>query len=229
MKYKFGKKIVVALGGSIVHPDGIAARFVADFRRFIEKFVKKGFRFVIVVGGGRLARTYQEAAERVAPLADNDKDWLGIHATRMNAHLIRTVFRNIANPVIINTRGKVKKLDYPVTVSGGWQPGWSTDYVAVALAEDFKVPEVVIVGKPDYVYDKDPHAFKNAQPLPEISWKDYRKLIPKKWTPGFHSPVDPVAAKLGEEQAIKALVVSGDLKNLENLFSGKDFEGTLIS
>lgn len=229
MKYSFGKKIVIALGGSIVYPAEIDARFIREFKAFIEKFTKKGYQFVIVVGGGRLARVYQEAAERVAPLTDDDKDWLGIHATRMNAHLIRTVFRKIANPVVIDTRGKVKKLGHPVTVSGGWQPGWSTDYVATALAEDFKVPEVIVVGKPDHVYDKDPNAFKGAKPLPEISWKDYRKLIPQKWTPGFHSPVDPIAAKLGDRKGIRAIVVSGDLKNLGDLISGREFKGTVIS
>jgi uridylate kinase len=229
MKYSFSKRIVIALGGSIMYPEDIDSKFIGNFRKFIEEFARKGYKFVIVVGGGRVARLYQEAAGRVASLADEDKDWLGIHATRMNAHLIRTVFRKIANPVIIDTRGKIKELRYAVTVASGWQPGWSTDYVAMALAEDFKASEVVIMGKPDHVYDKDPGAFRNAKPLPEISWEKYRKLIPKKWTPGFHSPVDPVAAKLGEEKKIKALVVSGDLKNLKRLISGADFKGTLVS
>ena len=230
MRHQFGKTVVIALGGSIMYPDAIDASFIKDFKSFIEKFTKQGMRFVIVVGGGRVARVYQEAAMAVGSITDEDKDWLGIHATRMNAHLIRTVFRKIANPVVIDSRGRVKKLAHPVTVGGGWQPGWSTDYVATALAQDFEISEVVIVGKPDFVYDKDPHKFRDAKPLPELSWKEYRKLIPGKWTPGFHSPVDPVAAKLGEKADIKAIIVNGkDLKNIEALLKGKDFKGTLIS
>lgn len=229
-KHVFGKIVVVALGGSIVYPKEIDIHFLRDFKKFVEGHVKRGVKFVLVVGGGSPARTYQNAASGVADLTDDDKDWLGIHATRMNAHLVRTIFRKIANPVVIDTRGKVKKLTHAVTVSGGWQPGWSTDYVAMALAADFKAEAVIVAGKPDYVYDRDPHAFKDAKPLPELNWKTYRKMIPKKWIPGFHAPVDPVAAKLGEEKGIKAIIMNGkDLANFESLLKGKEFKGTIIA
>ena len=230
MRHSFGKTVVVALGGSIVYPDDINTRFLRDFKKFVEKFVKKGTKFVLVVGGGAPARTYQNAAAEVAALTDDDKDWLGIHATRMNAHLVRTIFRKIANPVVIDSRGKIKKLEYPVTVSGGWHPGWSTDYVATALAADFGAKEVVVAGKPDHVYDRDPHLFKNAKPLEELSWKAYRKMIPKKWTPGFHAPVDPIAAKFAEGEGIDAIILNGrDLRNFEAMLNGKDFKGTIIA
>ncbi len=229
MHHKFGKTIVMALGGSIVYPSEINSRFIRDFKRFVERFVKKGYKFVIVVGGGSICRVYQKAAAEVAPLTDEDKDWLGIHVTRLNAHLIRTIFRDIANPVVIDTRGKIKKLNHAVTVGSGWHPGSSTDHVATALASDFKIPEVVIIGKPDHVYDKDPNKFKGAKPLPQLSWKAYRKLIPSEWTPGFHSPVDPLAARFGQKEGIDAIIVNGDLKNLQALLEGKEFRGTVIS
>ncbi len=228
MRYKFGQTVVLALGGSIVYPEAIDSRFIRDFKSFIERRVKAGHKFIIVVGGGRVARFYQQAAAEVGALTDEDKDWLGIHATRMNAHLIRTVFRKIANPVIIDARGRLKKLNHSVTVASGWHPGWSTDFVAMALAEDFRVPEVVVVGKPDHVYDKDPHKFRNAKPYDMLAWKDYRKLIPAKWSPGFHSPVDPIAAKLGGQKGIKAIVIGKDLRNLEALLGGGNFRGTVI-
>jgi len=148
----------------------------------------------------------------------------------LNAHLIRTIFRDIAHPVVIDERFKLKKLTYPVTVGGGWHPGWSTDYVATVLAHDFGAKEVVIAGKPDYVYDKDPGKYKDAVPLPQLSWKDYRKLIPSRWVPGSHAPVDPVASKFGAEHGVKAVIVNGkDLKNFEALLAGRDFAGTIIS
>lgn len=230
MKYKFGKTIVIALGGSIMYPEHIDSRFIRDFKSFIERQVKQGRKFVLVVGGGKVARFYQTAAEEVGSIDNEDKDWLGIHATRMNAHLIRTVFKRIANPVVIDARGKVKKLNYAITVSSGWRPGWSTDFVAAALAEDFRVPEVVVVGKPDHVYDQDPGRHPEARPFEAMSWREYRKLIPAKWIPGFHAPVDPIAAKLGEKKGIKAIVVAGkDLKNLEALLKGREFKGTIIA
>lgn len=230
MRYSVGKNVVIALGGSIIFPEAIDSRFIRNFKAFVERFVKQGYKFVIVVGGGSIARTYQQAAGEVARLTDEDKDWLGIHATRMNAHLIRTIFRDIANPVIIDKRYKIKKLGHAVTVSSGWQPGWSTDYDAAALAVDFKAPAFIVAGKPAYVYSRDPHLFKNAVAISELSWKAYRKMIPKKWVPGSHAPVDPIAAKLAESSGTDAIILNGkDLKNLEALLLGRDFRGTIIS
>jgi uridylate kinase len=230
MRHKFGKTVVVALGGSIIYPDQIDTKFLKRFKKFVERFNAQGKRFVLVVGGGSICRTYQRAAAEVSPLADEDKDWLGIHVTRTNAHLVRTIFRDIAHPVVIDRRHKIKKAKAPVIVGGGWHPGWSTDYVATVLAYDFGAAEVVVAGKPDFVYDKDPYRYKNARPLPELSWKVYRRLIPKKWVPGFHSPVDPVAARFGDEKGVKAIVINGsDLGNFGAMLKGKEFKGTVIS
>ncbi len=230
MQYSFGKTVVVALGGSVLYPDVIDIQFLRNFKKFVYSLTSHGERFVFAVGGGSVARTYIEAAAKVTKLTDEDKDWLGIHATRTNAHLVRAIFKEVANPVVIDTRGKIGKLTYPVTVASGWHPGWSTDYVAMALAEDFRVPEVIIAGKPAYVCDKDPREYKNAKPFHEISWKEYRKLIPKKWSPGSHAPVDPIAARLGEKAGINAVIVNGrHMKNFKNLILGKEFEGTIIS
>ena len=229
MKHAFGKTVVVALGGSVVHPDAIDVPFLRHFQKFLQPFLRKGHKFVIVVGGGRLARLFQDAAHRVSRLADEDKDWLGIHSTRLNAHLLRTIFRKIADPVIVDEPDKVRPPKYSVTIASGWRPGWSTDYIAVAIAEQLAVKEVIIAGKPAYVFDKDPHKWSGAKPFRELSWPDYRKLIPSEWKPGLHSPVDPVAAKLAHKREIDAVIINGrDLKNFTNLLNGKKFEGTII-
>src|SRR3989338_5739723 len=146
MRYSFGRTIVIALGGSVVYPETINYQFLKSFRQFILKRLNHS-RFIIVVGGGRVSRVYQEAAGKVIGVSDEDKDWLGIHATRMNAHLLRTVFQDVADPVVIDAWDKGKQLCYPVTVASGWMPGWSTDYIAVVLARPFRLPEVVISGK----------------------------------------------------------------------------------
>lgn len=230
MRHRFGKTIVVALGGSVVYPGGIDAAFLKKFAKLARKFLKRKKKFVVVVGGGRLARLFQEAAGKVLKVTDEDKDWIGIHATRLNAHLLRTVFRDVADPVVFDSRKKRKKLLYPVTVASGWRPGWSTDYVASQIAADLGVREVVVAGKPDFVYDRDFTKFKSARPLRSLTWREYRKLIPRRWRPGMSAPVDPVAARLASRKRISALIVSGkDLRNLENLLRGREFRGTVIS
>ena len=183
----------------------------------------------MVVGGGRLSRRFQEAAHAVSRLADEDKDWLGIHATRLNAHLIRAIFRDVADPVIVDERKKLKRLRHPLTIASGWRPGWSTDYVAAAPPPGPGAPELLVAGKPSHVFDKDHALHADAKPLSALDWKTYRALIPKKWKPGLHTPVDPVAARLAAARKLTAIVVDGrNLKNFGRLLRDKEFAGTIV-
>ncbi len=230
MKYELGKTVVVALGGSIVHPkEGIDAAYLRRFKKFLKPFLARGTKFVLVIGGGDLARRFQDAAHRVSGLADEDKDWLGIHATRLNGHLLRAVFRDVADPVMIDERGRIGALKHPVTIAAGWRPGWSTDYVALQLAADFKAGAAIIAGKPSHVYESDPAKHPAAEKFNRISWPEYRRLIPKSWKPGLHAPVDPVGAAFASREDLAAVIIDGrDLRNFGALLKGRDFRGTII-
>jgi uridylate kinase len=227
---KQNKVFVMALGGSIICPEKINTRYLSRFYKLIKEYIKKGYYFIIVAGGGKIARDYQKAASRIVNVSDEDKDWLGIHATRLNAHLLRTVFRKEADPVVFDQRHKLKKFNnHSIIIASGWKPGWSTDFVAVQIAVDFKVKRVLILGKPKYVYTHNPEKHEIARPIKKITWEDYLKRIPKKWKPGLHLPVDPVASRLAKEKNIEVIVASAkDLKNLTNILEGKSFKGTLI-
>ena len=226
-----GKKFVISLGGSIAFPEKINLDFLKNFYLFIKKEIKKGNRFIIVAGGGEITRKYQSAAAKITKVTNEDKDWIGIHATRLNAHLLRTVFKREANPFVFDKRFKIGDFGkYSIIIASGWRPGWSTDYVAVQLAADFKIKLVINLSKADYVYTADFQKYPEAKPIEKISWKEYLKLIPKKWTPGLHVPVDPIAAQLAKKKNLKVIVVSGlDLNNLRNILRGKSFKGTVLS
>lgn len=224
--------VVIDLGGSIIASRNIQVRFLAQFRKFILKFLKEGRRFVIVVGGGRVCRQYQDAASEIVGLSYEEKDWIGIHATRLNAQLVRAIFFDVAHPVVLDN--PLKKIEneekYNLFIASGWKPGWSTDYVAVMLANRFKTKRLIIATKIPYVYDDDIEKNKRAKPLKEISWKDYRKMVGDVWTPGLKAPVDPIAAKLAQSIKLEAIVARGmDLENMENILRGKKFRGTLIN
>lgn len=237
MIYKFSKAIVVALGGSIMHPDKIDTAFLKNFRKFILKWIRRGKKFIIIAGGGSVARDYQKAANAVIKLSNEDKDWIGIHATRLNAHLLRTIFFKEADPVVVDSRSKIKFLRskfhaprYKILIASGWRPGWSTDYISLKIADSLKIKEAIIAGSPAFVYTYDPKKHKNARPIKKLFWSEYRKLIPSKWVPGSHSPVDPIGARLAGSRRLAAIVIKGtDLKNFDNLLAGKEFRGTIIS
>lgn len=211
-------------------PQKIQINFLKKFRKFVLKFLKEGVRFVIVAGGGAIARNYQNAADKITKISDEDKDWLGVHATRDNAHLLRTIFKNYACPIVLdNPFKKVDDKKYHLFIGSGWKPGWSTDYDTILLAQRFKADKIIVASKIAYVYDSDIEKNKNAKPLPEITWADYRRLISSKWKPGMGAPVDPVAAKLAAKLKMEVIVARGtNLKNLENILRDKKFKGTII-
>lgn len=228
---KSSKTIVISLGGSIVVPKAGEVNFIflKAFRKLILEFIKKGFKFIIIVGGGKTCRLYQTAASEVSKVSDGDKDWLGIHTTRLNAHLLRTIFRDAAYPVILDDPRKPVKNNWKLLIASGWRPGNSTDYIATLLAKRFKIKEIINAGDVPFAYDKDPRIHKNARAFKEISWENFRKIVGSRWTPGLSAPFDPVASKLSQKLKIRVFIIKGtEIENFRNLLLRKGFRGTLI-
>lgn len=224
--------IVISLGGSLIIPNGgINTDFLQRFNDFIRKEVAgKDSRFFIVCGGGSTARHYQQAArEVVGQITGDDVDWLGIHATRMNAHLLRTIFRDIAYFRVKKHYDQRDPVKEPVMIAAGWRPGWSTDYDAVLLAEEYGAKIVLNLSNVEYVYDKDPNKYSDAKPIPKMTWKEYREIAGDKWDPGMHVLFDPVAAKKAQELGLKVVMLKGDdLENVQKFLDNKEFVGTVI-
>ncbi len=224
------KTIVISLGGSIIVPQKIQVTFLKRFKDFILKLLKENYKFIIVAGGGATARQYQSAAEQISKITDEDKDWIGIHATRINAHLLRTIFKKQAYPVVLDSPHKtIKGKPYKLYIASGWVPGFSTDYDAVLLAKRFGSKKIINASNIDYVYTKDIGKHKDAKPIKEINWGNYRKLVGPKWKPGMNAPFDPIAAKTAEKFKMKVIVANGtNLKNLEDIIKEREFKGTIL-
>ncbi|HRN69750.1 MAG TPA: UMP kinase [Candidatus Woesebacteria bacterium] len=224
--------IVISIGGSLIAPkDGVDPKFLAKLNEFVRTYVKQGKRFFLVSGGGRLARTYRDAGKSViGNMTESDLDWLGIHATRLNAHLLRTIFADIANPRIIENYDK-RLTDWkePVVIGAGWKPGWSTDYDAVMLAKDYGANLVINLSNIYYVYDKDPNKYTDAKAIKKLTWEELEKLVGTEWSPGINAPFDPIAAQLAKKMGLTVIVTHGeDFKNLSNILEGDSFRGTVI-
>ncbi|MGE5392751.1 MAG: UMP kinase, partial [Candidatus Saccharibacteria bacterium] len=180
------KRYIISLGGSLIVPDQIDVGFLKSFRKIVEDNIRSGKKFLIITGGGKTARRYAEAARTLGVLHSNDLDWLGIHATRINGHLMRTIFRKIAYKKIITDPDEFKVPEkFPVIVAAGYEPGCSTDYVAVILAKRYSAHSLLNLSNIDYVYDKDPKKFADAKKMPRMTWKEFRKLVGNRWDPGL--------------------------------------------
>lgn len=226
---KNNSTIVVSVGGSLIVPDNIDEKFLKNLKKTILNYIKKGFKFVIIAGGGKTARNYQKAASSVTNLTKEDIDWIGIHSTRLNAHLLRSIFYKEAHPVIIKDHSNVKNFKEKITIAAGWKPGCSTDYDAVLIAEKLKAKKLVNLSNINYVFNKDPNKYKDAKPIKEIKWEEFRKMIPKKWDPGLSSPFDPIASKKAHKLEMEVAIMNGgDMDNFGKYLDNKDFAGTRI-
>ncbi len=223
------KKIILSLGGSLIVPDGVDACFLKKFRKLIIDEVKKGKKFVIVCGGGKLNSRYNEASRKIIKLNNKELDWLGIHATRFNANFVRILFKELAyKETTINPYQKVKTAK-PIIVAAGYEPGWSTDYDATYLAKAYGSEKLINLSNIDYAYDKDPKKFKNARPIKEIGWADFRKIVGNKWLPRMNKPFDPIAARAAQELELKVVILNGkNIGNLKRCLNEEKFKGTII-
>ena len=227
---------VLSVGGSIVAPDKPDFDFLDKFSKIIRAWLSQDLsrKLIMVIGGGAPARDYQNAYRKVCDLhkknINNDEaDWIGIMATRLNAQLVKAVFEDLCpNPVVYDPTA-VDDFRGQILVAAGWKPGFSTDNDAVVLAERFSGNLVVNLSNIAKVYTDDPKKNPEAKPIDSISWEDFIKIVGTEWVPGKNTPFDPIASQRAQKVGIKVICAAGnDIENLENILNGKNFKGTVI-
>ena len=223
---------IISLGGSMIAPEGVDTRFLADFRTRITRWLDEDSarRVVLITGGGSPARVWQQAYRAVAERPSSDsQDWIGIAATRLNAVLVKGIFGDLCPDEVVTDPTAVFSWTGRVLVAAGWKPGFSTDYDAVVLAERFSAKTVVNLSNIAQVYTDDPKKNPEARPLGKASWAEFQKIVGLEWKPGINAPFDPVASQKAASLDLTVYVASGsDLPNLDKILRGQEFFGTVI-
>ncbi len=221
---------IISVGGSIIiPPTGFDLAFLKNFRDLILGEVRKGQQFILVVGGGATARQYQ-AAGKAAGLRNSELDWVGIKATALNAEFVKFLFEKHAHDTVITDPTKKIKTSKKIIIAAGWKPGCSTDKDAVLLAKTYGAKEVINLSNIDYVYDSDPKLNPAATKIDTITWKEFRKIVGSKWSPGANVPFDPMAAKEAEKLKLTVTFSRGnDIGTLTDLLTKGLVKGTVIS
>jgi uridylate kinase len=225
------KKVVVfSLGGSMIIPDQINNLFLKKFKRIILNYTKY-YKFVIVCGGGSIARKYINALkqEKAKTLFQS---FAGISATRMNARFMSYFFNEDPKrgiPHTLKTLEKyLKKEDIVFCGALEYRPNSSSDSTATAIASHFKT-EFINITNVQGLHDKNPFEHKDAKFIPKITWKKFYKMATKKkFSPGQHFILDQTAAGMIMKHKIKTYIIGPSLKDLEKLLNGKKFMGTTI-
>ena len=223
---------VISLGGSIIVPEGIDSPFLRKLSTALSRYLqrRKSRRIILVCGGGTPAREYQKAyREVVSDPEEDDQDWIGIAATRLNAELLKRIFSAYCPLPIVTDPTDVSVFAGRILIAGGWKPGFSTDYDAVILAERFSSDTVINLSDIPKVYSEDPDVNPRAIPLDRLSWAEFREMVGGEWRPGANAPFDPIAAGLAAEKKISVIVADGrNLDNLGEILEGRSFVGTVI-
>ena len=223
------KTIVLSLGGSLIVPNNIDFLFLKKFRKSILNFIKKGNRVIIVCGGGKTCRNYDNAAKKITKISNENLDKLGIKSTKLNAELVRVIFGKYAYSKIEPNYNK-KNLKFKILIGCGFLPGTSSDYDAVMWAKNYNADYIVNLTDVDYVYTKDPAKYKKAKKIESLDWNTLQKIVGLKWKAGAQFPFDPIATKIAKKLKLKLVFLNGkNIKNFENFLNNKKFKGSIIS
>lgn len=224
------KTIVLSLGGSLIIPDKIDTSLLEKFKKVIEKHYKN-YKFIVVCGGGAIARKYIESLKREHK---NEKTLAlaGIRATRMNASFMMQFFGKDANIILPkdmkDVENQLKKNKIVFCGALRWTPNATSDTTAAKLAQHTKSDFVNLTKAPG-LYTSDPSKYKTAKLIPEISWKDFKKkALSMKYQPGQHFILDQNASKIIDKHKIKTYILGKDMNNLDKFLSNKKFIGTTI-
>lgn len=220
--------IVMSLGGSLIVPEEIATDFLTRFKQAIEEFINQDYRFIIFAGGGKTARKYQDAAQQITSLDNQQLDWLGIKATHINALLLKYILQEHTHDDIIYNPEEKVPTDKKIIVGAGWKPGWSTDFDTVLVAKQLGVSRVINMSNIEHVYDSDPRNNPDAKKFDTLSWDDYRNLIDGEWSAGLSTPFDPIASKEAHESNIQVDIIGPDIDNFKKCLKQESFIGTII-
>lgn len=223
--------VILSIGGSIIIPDtGFDPVFLGQFKALILERVAQGQRFILIIGGGAVCRSYQKAAATFTDLGQADLDLLGIEVTRLNAYLIRLMFNEYAYEEVVTDPSMGLDSDKPIIVAAGWKPGCSTDKDAVLHAEARGAKQIFNLTNTDYVYDSDPRSNPAAKKIENISWADFRdNIVGHSWVPGKNAPFDPIASELAQKLGLRVSILRGtNLETVKLALEGQPFPGTVI-
>lgn len=223
--------IVISLGGSLIIPNDVDAKFLENFKRILLKNIKK-YNFIVVCGGGSLARKYIAALKNSGKGTDF-QSFAGIAATRTNARFLSYFFGYNQEKGIPHTMKEVERYvkNNSVVFCGAleYKPNQTSDSTSAEIAKKFHSAFINLTDVSG-LHDKNPKEHPDAKFIPKISWNNFDKMINKvKFKPGQHFVLDQTASKIIKKYQIPTYILGKDMQQLDNLLNGKKFKGTIIS
>ncbi len=171
--------IVLKLGGHVIFGEQINTDLLKQYVSIIGDLFDGG-RWVVVVGGGEIARKYIKAAKQLG-LDEASCDEAAIKITRVNAYLFARSLGDKACQKIPETVDEIRLLSDTgrVVVAGGLQPGQSTMAVSILAASVVGAERIVVATDVDGIYSDDPKKNREAKLIPHMSYEEMAELARK--------------------------------------------------
>lgn len=214
-------RVVVKVSGSLMDSvEGYVPRLAAVLR----ELRTAGVELAVVVGGGSTARR-RIAELRSIGVPESLLDVVGIWSARLNALTLAAALWPLSPTRIPESLEDA--LDHLakglIPVLGGFQPGQSTNAVAVAVAEALKAPLVNLLrGVPGVLVE--------GRLAERLSYDEFEEILSSKpQTAGGYQLFDHVALKMARRSRVKLYFINGeDPTRLKRLVLDGKLEGTLI-
>ncbi|MFH1224561.1 MAG: UMP kinase [Candidatus Diapherotrites archaeon] len=234
------KVFVVSVGGSLVCGFKPNAEKMKKIASSISKLSRAGFGFAIVVGGGKVARAYVNAARSLGS-ENRELDMLGISITRANAMLFIQALRKthqhaesgVHQQVLTEPLQVHSVIDSgKIAVFGGIKPGITTDGVGALVAEQLgRGTAFINLTNVDGVYTADPRREKGAKLIKSLGYDELIRIVSSsaEHKPGQNFVLDLPCCQTLKRAKIRAMVLNGNkLANFESAVRGEKFRGTVI-
>ena len=232
MKYK---RILLKLSGEALAGDnktGIDFDKVLTICKEIADVASLGIEVAIVIGGGNFWRGRSNTQ-----MDRCTSDYIGMLGTTMNALAIGDAFKQLNQPVRIQTGVEMRQIaEYyikdraikhltnnrvVVFGCGTGSPFFSTDTAAALRAAEINADAVLKATNVDGIYTKDPKKYPDAKKISNITYLD---VLNKKL-----NVMDTTATSLCMDNNIPIIVFDINKKgNLQKVVSGKNI-GTIVT
>ncbi len=209
--------------GGFAFDSALSATSIAEHARVLKAFSKRN-QLVVVTGGGSIARKYIAAA-RALGATEAVCDQIGIHVSRINARLLATGLEDSVFPEIpesIEDLTRYAKSGW-IVVTGGLQPGQSTNAVAALAAEVMRADLLVNATDVGGVYSADPRKDSHAKKLDEVTPDQLMGILSAGgFGAGEYELMDPIALRIIRRSRIPVIIMDGrDPSNVEKALHGK--------
>lgn len=227
------KEFSISVGGSTIVPEHevrtpFLRKFSALLKNRVDDFQQ---RTAIVTGGGGPTRMYQKGLRDLGVTDSFVLDTIGIGPTHLNAMLVSSALNHFGiRSQYVRTLTETIDPTMDAWVTGGTTPGHTSDAVLLDFSRMLGIQTLINATNTKYVYEMNNGQIDTSRPIEDMTWMQYLDMIgPRGHQPGENLPFGYTASVMANDLGLTVVVLDGNnLDNLNALFEGKEFMGTVI-